>query len=205
MITSATALQLITPAEYLEGEERAELRHEYIQGRVYAMSGASDRHNEIALDVASLLKAHLKGGSCKTYLLDMKVEVPMDHGVCYYYPDVFVTCTPEDAESPLIKRSPVLVTEVLSPSTWRVDEGEKLRNYARIPSVSEVLLIAQNWPEVILHRRASHWRAESFTQVNDVIRLQSIGMDLSLQDIYASVSFTASDSRPWYLAKPISE
>jgi Uma2 family endonuclease len=200
MSTTAHKFHFITPAEYLDGEERADVRHEYILGRVHAMSGASDRHNEIALDVASMIKAGLKGGPCRTYLLDMKVEVSLDEGVCYYYPDVFVTCSEQDAKSSLIKRDPVLVVEVLSPSTLRVDAGEKLRNYARISSVWEILLISQEWPEIIVHRRCNQWQPEAFTNATDRIRLDSIQMEIGLADVYASVAFHESDARPWYLS-----
>ena len=199
MSIPAQKLPYITPAEYLSGEKLADVRHEYIFGRVQAMSGASDRHNEIALDVASAIKSGIKGGACRTYLLDMKVEVTLEEGSCFYYPDVFVTCSGTDAGSPLIKREPVLVIEVLSPSTWRVDVGEKLRHYTRIPSVNEVLLIAQEWPEVIVHRRGNQWRPESFTQSSDKISLDSIGMEIALSEVYASVAFREEDARPWYL------
>lgn len=202
MSTSAHKLHFITPAEYLEGEELAELRHEYFDGHVQAMSGASDRHNEIALDVASHIKSRLKGGPCRTFLLDMKLELKSDGKTFYYYPDVFVTCAPEDAESPLIKRHPVLVIEVLSPSTWRVDQGEKLNNYKSLPGLSEIVFIAQDWPELIIHRRSNQWHPECFTGPDDRIRLESIDLDLPLCEIYASVEFDGNATRPWYLRKP---
>jgi len=191
----------VTATEYLEGELLADVRHEYINGRVYAMSGASDRHNEITFDVAALLKSHLKGGSCKTFLLDVKVEAENRGKKCYYYPDIFVTCESEDERSFLIKRFPTLIIEVLSPSTWRVDSGEKLHNYSQIPSVKEVILIAQDWPEVIIHRRSNDWKPESYILPEERIRFDSIGLEVSLADIYASIPFLENDSRPWYLQK----
>ncbi len=191
----------VTPGEYLEGEELTAVRHEYVNGRVYAMSGASDKHNEISFDVASLLKSHLKGSPCKTFLLDVKVEILKDGKGCYYYPDVFVTCEPEDVGSPLVKRHPTLVIEVLSPSTWRVDQGEKLQNYSQILSVNEVVLIAQDWPEVIIHRRSNDWAPESFIKPEDRVRFESVNLEVSLAQIYASIPFRENDSRPWYLQK----
>jgi Uma2 family endonuclease len=191
----------VTPGEYLEGEEVSDVRHEYIDGRVYAMSGASDKHNEISFDVAALLKAHLKGGPCKTFLLDVKVEARKNDKPCYYYPDVFVTCESEDTQSPLVKRFPRLVIEVLSPSTWRVDRGEKLQNYSQIPSVQEVVLIAQDWPEVIFHRRSEDWQPVSFILPEDRCRFESVEIEVSLGEIYASIPFLEHDSRPWYLQK----
>lgn len=192
------SFHFVTPADFLEGEEASDVRHEYVKGRVYAMSGASDKHNEISFDVAALLKSHLKGGPCKTFLLDVKVEAESDGRKCYYYPDVFVTCEPEDAESPLIKRFPSLVIEVLSPSTRRVDEGEKLQDYCRVPSVNEVVLIAQDWPEVNIHRRSANWDPEVLIHLEDRVKLESIGLEMSLAEIYASVPFQGDESRPWY-------
>ena len=201
MSRQAAPFYFVTAAEYLEGEEVAEVRHEYINGRVYAMSGASDKHNEISFDVAALLKSHLKGGPCKTFLLDVKVEARKNDNPCYYYPDVFVTCEPDDTQSPLVKRFPTLIVEVLSPSTWRVDQGEKLQNYSQIPSVQEVVLIAQDWPEVIIHRRSDNWQPVSFILPEDRFRFESINLEVSLAEIYASIPFLENDSRPWYLQK----
>jgi Uma2 family endonuclease len=199
MSTSAHKLRFITPAEYLEGEDLADLRHEYFDGHIQAMSGASDRHNEIALDVASFIKSRLKDGPCKTFLLDMKLELRNDGKTYYYYPDVFVTCSPEDAQSPLIKRHPVLVIEVLSPSTWRVDQGEKLQNYKLLSGLFEIVFIAQEWPEVILHRRSNQWQPEHFSLPDDNLHLESIGLNLTLAEIYKSIEFRANEERPWYL------
>ena len=201
MIAEPAIFHFVTRDEYLEGEEISDVRHEYVNGRVYAMSGASDKHNEISFDVAALLKSHLRGGPCKTFLLDLKVEAKKGEDSCYYYPDVFVTCEKEDTDSPLIKRHPVLIVEVLSPSTWRVDEGEKLQSYSQIPSVVEVVLIAQDWPEVIIHRRSEEWKPSSFILPEDKIRFDSIDLEITLGEIYASITFREKDSRPWYLQK----
>ncbi len=204
MSRESATFYYVTAHEYLEGEEVSDVRHEYVYGRVYAISGASDKHNEISFDVAALLKAHLKGSKCKTFLLDVKVEAKKNDKPCYYYPDIFVTCEEEDTQSALIKRFPTLIIEVLSPSTWRVDEGEKLENYSNIPSVQEVVLIAQDWPELIIHRRSNNWQPESFIRPEDKVRFDSIDLEVSLAQVYASVPFLANDSRPWYLQrKPI--
>jgi len=188
----------ITRDEYLEGEEISPVRHEYVNGRVYAMAGASDKHNEISFDTAALLKAHHKGDPCKTFLLDVKVEVSHETKNCYYYPDVFVTCEKEDVGSPLVKRHPKLVIEVLSPNTWRVDEGEKLKNYSLIPSVEEIILIAQDWPELVIHRRTENWEPTRYFQPDDKILLKSVNLEITLSQIYASIPFVAADMRPWY-------
>jgi Uma2 family endonuclease len=201
MNSQSATFYYVTAAEYLEGEEGSDVRHEYVNGRVYAMSGASDKHNEISFDIAALLKSHLKGSSCKTFLLDVKVEAKKNDKPCYYYPDVFVTCEVEDTKSPLMKRFPTLIIEVLSPSTWRVDEGEKLDSYSQIPSVQEIVLIAQDWPELIIHRRSNSWRPESFIRPEDLVRFDSVNLEVSLAQIYSAIPFLENDSRPWYLQR----
>ena len=122
-MSAIAARQLqITPAEYLEGERVAEIRHEYVNGKVYAMSGASRAHNKICFDVTLALKSHLKGGPCETFMEAVKVELADHLTQAYYYPDVVVSCDPEDNDSHIV-RQPKLIVEVLSPSTARVDSG----------------------------------------------------------------------------------
>lgn len=199
MSASSLKQHFITPTEYLEGEEKSQIRYEYADGQVYAMSGASDRHNEIIFEFTSVLKAHLKGGPCRTYFESVKVELTTEGKTYFYYPDVFVTCAQEDHDSPLIKRHPALVIEVLSPSTWRIDQGEKLANYIRIPGISEVVLAAQEWPEIVLHRKANDWRPETFVDPDIPIPLQSIDLEITLRQIYGGISFARPSPRPWYL------
>jgi len=202
MSSSRPKYYFVSVDQYLAGEEVSDVRHEYVNGRVYAMSGASDRHNEITFDVASLLKNHLRGTPFKTFLLDVKIEAKAkkEDKSTYYYPDVFVTSEQEDHRAfALVKREPKLVFEILSPSSWRMDEGEKLRNYSEIPSVEEVVLIAQDWPEVIIHRRSEDWKPVVNILPEDIIRFASVRLEVTLGNIYASIPFKKGDARPWYL------
>lgn len=202
MSSSRPEYYFVSVDEYLAGEEVSNVRHEYVNGRVYAMSGVSDKHNEITFDVASLLKNHLRGTPFETFLLDVKVEAKSakENQPKYYYPDVFVTSEQEDYGAfALVKREPKLVIEILSPSSWRVDEGEKLRNYSEIPSVEEVVLIAQDWPEVIVHRRSEGWKPVVNILPEDLIRFASVRLEVALGKIYASILFNKGDARPWYL------
>lgn len=195
---SAPAYKLpITAAEYLEGELRSETRHEFVDGRVYAMAGASRRHNEICLDLTSHLKNHLRGGPCRTYIEAVKVQIADDLGEAYYYPDVFVACEPGDDDSHVV-HNPKLVIEVLSESTSRIDRSDKLTNYKRIPTVEEIVLIEQDWPEILVFRRGERWKRNLYTQFQTIIRLESIGYAAPLASFYQTNPFPEDVKRPWY-------
>jgi Uma2 family endonuclease len=196
MSTSAHKLP-ITAAEYLEGELRSEVRHEFVDGRIYAMSGASTRHNRICLETATLLNEHLRGGRCRTFIEAVKVQLADDRGEAYYYPDVFVTCDESDDDTHIV-RCPKLVIEVLSESTSRNDRGDKLTNYQRIPSVEEIVLIEQEWPEIVVYRRSDRWKRHLHTQFETVVRFESIGFSAPLSAFYQSAPFPPDVQRPWY-------
>jgi Uma2 family endonuclease len=196
MSTSAHKLP-ITAAEYLEGELRSELRHEFVDGRVYAMSGASRRHNEICLDLAANLQAQLRGGPSRTYIEAVKVQIADDIGEAYYYPDVFVACEPNDDDSHVVQH-PKLIIEVLSESTARIDRSDKLTNYKRIPSVEEIVLIEQDWPEILVFRRSEKWKRNLYTQFETIVRLDSIGYAAPLASFYQTNPFPEDVKRPWY-------
>ncbi len=188
----------ITAAEYLEGERKSEIRHEFVDGRIYAMSGARLRHNEIVGEAYTLIKGHLRGGPCRTFMEAVKVHLSDDLGEAFYYPDVFVTCEPADDDSHFV-RHPELVVEVSSPETFRVAHYEKLPSYQRIPSVEEIVLIEQDWPELGIFRRSDNWKRHLYTQLDSVIRFESIDFAAPLGDFYASAPFPPDVQRPWYL------
>lgn len=198
-MSSTAARQLpITPAEYLEGERASEIRHEYIDGKVYAMSGASAEHNEICGDAYTMLKNHLRGGSCRVFMEAVKVELSDNLGDAFYYPDVFVTCEPK-GEDTHVMREPKLIIEVISPSTARHDRGEKLAAYKRIPSVEEIVIIEQEWPEIFVTRRSDNWKRHIYTMMDSVIEFASVGMTIKVADIYQSNPFPDDVKRPFYL------
>lgn len=196
MSTSAHKLP-VTAAEYLEGELRSEIRHEFVDGRVYAMAGASRRYNEICLDLASSLQNHLRGGPCRTYIEAVKVQIADDIGEAYYYPDVFVACEPGDDDSHVV-HNPKLIIEVLSESTSRIDRSDKLTNYKRIPTVEEIVLIERDWPEIVVFRRSEKWRRNLYTRFETIVRLESIGYAAPLASYYQTNPFPEDVKRPWY-------
>jgi Uma2 family endonuclease len=176
----------LSVAEYLEGERDAAVRHEYVAGRAYAMAGASARHNRIAGNIFARLNELLDGAECEPFISDMKVSVAP---VLYYYPDVVVTCDPPGGD-PYVRTEPRLVVEVLSPSTERADRHEKLAAYKNCPSVREYALVSQDRMLIELHRRVvDSWQTELLTEPAERCAFGSVGLTLTLADVYRNVRF----------------
>lgn len=171
----------ITPEDYLAAERVAELRHEYVDGEVFAMVGASRRHNQIAGTLYTAIRQAARHRGCEAYIGDVKVRVEAANA--YYYPDVVATCSSGD-DDPCIVRAPTLIVEVLSDSTAAVDRREKRANYQTIPSLREFVLVAQDERLVeIYRRRPEGWVADVVTE-GDVL-LESLDAFLSLDELYA--------------------
>ena len=176
----------ISVDEYLEGEKESPIRHEYVDGHVFAMAGASDRHNLIAGTVYAQLLDLLSPGPSRAFISDMKVRVEPS---IYYYPDVVVACDPPGGDH-YTRQQPVLIIEVTSPSTQRADRFEKLPAYKRIACLVECVLISQVQMFVELHRRVGgEWQTELLTRPDDQLRLQSVGLSMTLSAIYRNVEF----------------
>ena len=187
---SLPAQRRLTEEEYLAIERAAETRSEFFAGEMFAMAGASDRHNRIALNLASRLNDHLNGGPCEVFIADMKVMVDP---VVYYYPDVVVTCDPPGGD-PYVRTQPYLLIEVVSPSTERTDRHEKLFAYQRVPSLQEYVLVLQEQMQVEVYRRQSEeeWTREIFAQPEDYVHFASVGFALRVSDIYRNVRWSES-------------
>lgn len=172
---------------YLEGERDGSVRHEYVDGQVYAMAGSSDRHNRISINFTSRLDAHLTTSSCDVFMADMKIMVAP---VVFYYPDVVVTCDNPIPDN-YYRTEPRLIVEVLSPSTERIDRNEKLFAYRRVSSLEEYVLVSQDRTLVEIYRRQTNgeWSHEIFTNQDDEILLASVNLTMNLQDIYRNVRF----------------
>ena len=150
---------LISPEDYLNGESSSEVRHEYIDGVVYAMAGDTQRHNILTGNIFASLHSKLGGGTCRPFINDIRIRVKTLSSESYYYPDVSVSCNESDADS-LYLENPVTIFEVLSESTERIDRNEKFLAYTSIPSVQEYILVAQDRKEVIVARRENNWEPE---------------------------------------------
>ncbi|MGQ0595435.1 MAG: Uma2 family endonuclease [Gammaproteobacteria bacterium] len=176
----------ISADEYLEGEKRSPLKHEYVAGRVYAMAGGSVAHNRIAVNCAFLLLTKLRGGPCWVFVADLKIRI--GSAEVFYYPDVVVSCHPEDLKPDAYLIShPTLVIEVLSPSTERVDQEEKLLHYRKLDSLHEYVLVSQDAMRVQIYRRAGgNWGTETLGR-GERLRLDSVELDLSIEALYENV------------------
>lgn len=171
----------ISEADYLEGEKIADVRHEYVDGQVYAMAGAHSNHNVIAGNLFADFRNNLKGKPCRPYMSDMKVRLA--NGSRYYYPDVMVNCPPVNG---YFTESPTLIVEVLSNATRRNDESIKRLAYMQIESLQEYVLIEQDFVKIEVIRRSAGWMPERY-YLGDEITFSSIGLTLSVADIYEGV------------------
>jgi Uma2 family endonuclease len=158
--------------DYLAFEERSPIRHEYVDGRIVAMTGSTQRHNTIAGNINSILRNHLKGGPCRAFIIDLKVHVSAANS--FYYPDVVVACGKHADESMFIAE-PSLIVEVLSPSTASVDRREKFIAYRQIPSLREYMIVGTKRRHIELHRRndAGSWDVLQFVN-DDKLELTSV-------------------------------
>jgi Uma2 family endonuclease len=172
-------------AEYLAFEEKSLSKHEYAVGQIFPMAGASERHNRIGGNVFARLHAASKGGPRTPYISDMRVKIDQ----VIYYPDVMVSCDTEDRD-PYLKSNPCLIIEVLSPSTERIDRGEKLYNYRQIAALQAYVLVSQDATRVDVYRRADGlWLFETYTELSDVISFECLDTQVSLAEIYERIEF----------------
>lgn len=171
----------LSEQDYLDGEGASQIRHEYVAGEVFAMAGASKAHNIISGNVYALLRAALRGSGCQTFMADMRVRIAAQS--CYYYPDVVVTCSPEDLSSDAPKdrvEAPGLIVEVLSPTTEAIDRREKMLAYRHIESLREYVLVDQERRWVEVYRRAgSGWVADLYSP-EDTITLNPSTQDTAV-------------------------
>jgi Uma2 family endonuclease len=166
MAEAARAMTVLTYEEYLELEERSDVKHEYVAGQIHAMSGVTKRHNVIAGNIFAELRAAARGTPCRLYVADVKLRAAAD---VVYYPDVMVACGPEEG-GPLVEEAPCLVVEVTSPSTERIDRGEKLLVYRRMESLRAYWIVDQGARHVDRHWREADgiWRREMLGEGGDL-------------------------------------
>ncbi len=174
----------VTVEDYLANEELSDIRHEYLGGLVYAMAGTTRDHNQISQNIAFGLREKLKGGPCKLYISDIRVNFKLREDEYYYYPDIIVTCDPRDTDKRFI-RYPKLIVEVSSPGTERIDRREKFLTYTNIESLEEYILIPQTNAEITAFRRANNWRVEKFSEEN--IRVESLQVTMDRTVIYEGI------------------
>jgi Uma2 family endonuclease len=179
-VISVRKFEWLSVEDYLTGEAVANVRHEYVAGSVYAMVGATARHNRIAGALFARLNTHLGGSGCEVFISDMKVRA----GEAFYYPDLVVTCEPVAPEAVYLT-APTLSVEVLSESTEGRDRLEKWAAFRTLPSLREYVLIAQDRVALEISRRSAEgWDQFAFEGAEEV-ELASVGLQFPLQELYA--------------------
>ena len=190
----AKKYNLMSEQAYLDGELLSDIRHEYIEGEVYAMVGAHKYHNQIVMTVSNVFYNHLLGKPCQPYASDMKVKIDRK----YFYPDVMVDCSQVDADYYI--EQPSIIVEVLSKSTRQHDKTVKRLAYFQIASLKEYVLIEQDFVEIEFWSRDenNYWQ-QSVYYLGDDIHFQSIDLTVSVEDIYRQVK--NADILAWWEQK----
>jgi Uma2 family endonuclease len=170
-------------AEYLALEEESSVRHEFLDGEIYAMAGGSPDHAALAAGLIAILGPRLPPG-CRAFTSDLRVRIAAT-GLSTY-PDAAVICgrTVRSTEDPLAVVNPVLLVEVTSPSTEDYDRGDKLRHYKSLPSVREVLVISHRERLLTLHRRDDQGWTESTAKSGDAVELRSVAVHVAVDELY---------------------
>lgn len=184
----AVADNRISREDYLQGELASEIRHEYVAGNVYAMSGGTLNHQRIAGNFMRLAGNQLAGKRCFPTGSDFKLRVPLGGGEeAFYYPDGMIICVPVPGDA-LFTDSPSVILEVLSPNTRRIDEVQKFRDYITIPTLGTCILAETDSPFLTLHRRdGTGFRRETLSGPNAVLDLPEAGITIPLAELYRDV------------------
>ena len=189
-MSTLTAQTYLTSQEYLAWERKQPFKNEYHNGQIVAMSGASRAHNLITMNIANQFYTQLVPQGCEVYPGDMRVRIRQP--TSYFYPDIVVVCGEPRFEDDTFDTllNPVLIVEVLSPSTAAFDRGEKFEYYKQLDSLQEYMLISQNRVHVERYlRRGTQWIRTEFRKIDEVTRLLSNRCKLSVRDIYTLVKF----------------
>jgi Uma2 family endonuclease len=193
---STQAKPFLTPEQYLEIERKAEFKSEYYQGEMFAMGGARFAHTVVVSNISGELHQQLRRGPCTVSSSDLRVRVSATG--LYTYPDVVVVCDPQFLDGHFdVVLNPVLLVEVLSPSTEAYDRGRKFKHYRAIESLQAYLMLASDRVQADLYTRQPDggWLLTSASNQEDVLSLPSIGCQLTLADLYEKVDFAAQAAR----------
>jgi len=172
----------ISVEDYLHDEENRDVKHELINGSIYAMAGASANHERISMNLSVSFATHLKHSPCEPFGSDMKVKA----GTNFFYPDVLVDCSFDESE-PFYTETPVIIIEILSKSTSQKDRTTKRFAYLNIPTLQEYVLIEQDFVDIEVIRRKDDWSSRHYF-LGDKITFESIDLTLEVKDIYARVN-----------------
>jgi len=182
----AAATERFTPQAYLEWEAAQAVRHEFVDGEVFAMAGAEDRHFTAAFNLGVALRQHLQRTPCRVYMSDVKLHVAAANS--FFYPDLMVTCSAADAAQRLVKSEPSLVVEVLSPATAAYDRGAMFAAYRMLASLQEYLLVDLDAFSCEVYRKGADglWVLHPFGR-GETMTLASVGLQLPASEVFADL------------------
>ncbi len=188
MVAAREQLPKFTPEEYFAWEEQQEIKHEYFEGEVFAMSGGTQNHSRVGGRLFSLIDFHLDNSGCVALTSDARVKIQSSEK--YVYPDVSVTCDERDRETPQFITHPCLIVEVLSPSTEAYDRGDKFELYRRSTSLQEYALVSADKIAIDLYRKddLARWQAIYYRD-GDIVELESINLTFPIERIYRGIEF----------------
>jgi len=190
-MSAVKKLHLIPVEDYLAGELVLPVKHEYVGGVAYAMSGARNVHNLIASNTLVALGIRLRGQACRPYNSDTKIRIRLPNQVRFYYPDASVICRP-NPQTDSFQDEPAVVVEVVSPATRRIDEGEKKDAYLTIPSLTAYLIVEQDAPAVEVFRRTDQgFVRQVLAGLDAAVPLPELGIELPLAEVFEGVEFTS--------------
>jgi Uma2 family endonuclease len=194
MVAVKDNIPKLTPEEYFAWEEQQLERHEYIDGKVYAMSGGTINHSDIAMNFGTMLKNHLRGSGCKTLNSDARIKIFESNK--YVYPDLSVTCDDRDKSTPQYITHPCLIIEVLSPSTEAYDRGNKFKLYRKNPSLTDYVLVESERMAIDLYRKdeSGNWYILNY-EAGESLDLKSIGLIFPIERVYEDIEFIVEQNR----------
>ena len=184
MSALSNQVTFVSVVEYLHDEELSDVKHEYLNGTVHAMAGGSVGHGLTMKQITTSLDKHLLGKRCRAFPSDVAVHLSQNRDDRYYYPDASVTCGPLDRSARALE-NPVVIFEVLSPSTARIDQSEKKDAYLSCPSIQHYIIVDPERVNVIIYtREAGGWKMTAYNEHSDVLALTAIEVALPLSEIY---------------------
>jgi Uma2 family endonuclease len=186
-----------SPEEYLMLEREADFKSEYLDGQIYAMSGGSPRHSAIAFNIGGVFAAQLSGKPCQGFNSDAKVRTsPTGY---YGYPDLSIVCgEPEyHDEKEDVLTNPIVIVEVLSPTTEAFDRGKKFARYRHLDSLTDYLLVSQEEPRIEQYTKQSrnHWLLTVAEGLEAVLQIDSLGCTLRLSQVYERITFPVPEEQ----------
>lgn len=195
---SSQPIPSISPTEYLREERLSPTKHEYVDGEIFAMAGASVAHNSITFAASGLLYAALRGSTCRGFGSDLRVATGTARDDIYTYPDLSIVCgEPQflDGNRDTLL-NPIVLVELLSPTTAAYDRGKKFEKYRRIPSLQEYVLLEQDrvHAEIFTRQDDNSWALREFSGVDAMLPLHSVGAQIPLAALYEGVDFAAAES-----------